>query len=56
MEQEISREDLKGAISKFTEDLAFIDYSKGNKEGYLRLRKANTNKEVFEKIGEKLKV
>ena len=54
--KEISREDIKSAFSKHTKDLAFVDYNKGDEAGYLRFSKASINKEILEKVGEKMSI
>ncbi|KAB7503593.1 La-like protein [Armadillidium nasatum] len=51
-----TREDIKSSLMEFTNDVAFLDFSKGHTEGYIRLSTPFSNKELFEKIDGKLKV
>ncbi|RXG69318.1 Lupus La protein-like [Armadillidium vulgare] len=51
-----TREDIKSSLMEFTNDVAFLDFSKGHTEGYIRLSTPFSNKELFEKVDGKLKV
>lgn len=51
-----SREDIRAALVSYTDDVAFIDFSKGDTEGYIRFNTPFSNKDIIEKVGNKLKV
>ncbi|KAK3868201.1 hypothetical protein Pcinc_026389 [Petrolisthes cinctipes] len=51
-----SREDVKAALGDDAEQCAWVDYSIGKTEGYLRLKEEESNKTVFEKHSGKIKV
>lgn len=53
---EVTREDLKEALGEAQEQCAWVDYSRGMTEGYLRFKEAESNKAVLEKLEGKLKV
>lgn len=55
-ESDVTREDVKAALGECTEKCAFIDYSRGLTEGYLRFKEVGFNKTVMEKTEGKLKV
>ncbi|XP_034841098.1 la protein homolog [Maniola hyperantus] len=46
----MTREDVKGALTPLGADIAFIDFKVGESEGWIRLTKENTAKELAEKI------
>lgn len=53
----MTREDVKAALTPLGEDIAYIDFKVGDAEGWVRLAKENTAKEVFEKMTDgKLKI
>lgn len=47
-----AREDIKEALAKLDAHVAFVDYSRGNESGYVRLVNENEAKTVFEKLEE----
>ncbi|XP_068212382.1 la protein homolog [Palaemon carinicauda] len=55
-DKEISREDLKEALGDCNDHCAFVDYSRGLKEGYFRFKEAEYNTTVMEKTEGKLKI
>lgn len=53
---EVSREDLKEALGEAQEQCAWVDYSRGQAQGYLRFKEPDSNKTIMEKHDGKLKV
>lgn len=53
---EVTREDLKEALGEAQEQCAWVDYSKGMTQGYLRFKEPESNKTIMEKLDGKLKV
>lgn len=52
-----AREDIKEALVKLDGHVAFVDYSRGEESGYVRLVNENEAKTIFEKLEEgKLKI
>lgn len=50
-DQTISREEIKEQLKKIDDtEIAFIDFNKGDTEGYIRFSKENTAAEVFKKL------
>jgi len=47
-----TREDVKECLEKFDADIAFIDFQRGNTEGWVRLQGENAAKPVLEKTDE----
>ncbi|XP_036143913.1 la protein homolog [Monomorium pharaonis] len=47
-----TREDIKESFSKFDANIAYIDFQRGNTEGWVRLQGANAAKPVLEKTNE----
>uniref|UniRef100_A0A2A4K9D6 La protein homolog n=1 Tax=Heliothis virescens TaxID=7102 RepID=A0A2A4K9D6_HELVI len=47
---QMKREDIKEALTNIGADVAYIDFKVGDKEGWVRLAKENTAKEVAEKM------
>ncbi|XP_045458874.1 la protein homolog [Melitaea cinxia] len=53
----MTREEVKEALTPLGQDIAYIDFKVGDAEGWVRLAKENTAKEVFEKMTDgKLKI
>jgi len=53
----VTRELIKEAVSKFDVEAAYIDYTKGDKSGYIRLTEGNSAKSFVDKLDEnKLKI
>ncbi|XP_037031404.1 la protein homolog isoform X2 [Bradysia coprophila] len=53
----MTRELIKEAVAKFDAEIAYIDYSKGDKSGYIRLTEENAAKTLIDKLdGNKLKL
>lgn len=52
----MTRENLKEALGEVQEQCAWVDYSRGMKEGYLRFKEPDSNKTIMEKLEGKLKV
>lgn len=51
--QSISREEIKEQLKKIdSTEIAFVDFSKGDTEGYIRFAKENTASEVFKKLND----
>lgn len=46
----MTREDVKSALTPLGADIAYIDFKVGESEGWVRLNKENTAKEIAEKI------
>lgn len=53
---EVTREDLKEALGEAQEQCAWVDYSRGMTQGYLRFKEPESNKTIMEKLDGKLKV
>jgi len=51
-----TREDIKASLMEFTDNIGYLDFSKGDTEGYIRLSVPFSNKGLLEKIDGKLKV
>ncbi|KMQ89718.1 la-like protein, partial [Lasius niger] len=47
-----TREDIKECLDKFDADIAYIDFRRGNTEGWVRLQGGNTAKSLLEKTNE----
>lgn len=47
-----TREDIKECLNKFNADIAYIDYQRGQTEGWVRLQGENTAVPLLEKINE----
>jgi len=53
----VTRELIKEAVSKFDVEAAYIDYTKGDKSGYIRLAEENSAKSFVDKLEDnKLKI
>lgn len=46
----MKREDIKDALTALGADVAYIDYKVGDKEGWVRLAKENTSKDLADKM------
>lgn len=53
---EVTREDIKEALGELADQCAWVGFSRGMTEGYLRFREEYFNQEVMEKMDGKLKV
>ena len=51
-----TREDIKSAMLDIIDDVAFVDFKKGDTEGYIRLATFDTNKSACAALQGKLKV
>ncbi|MCL4140764.1 UNVERIFIED_CONTAM: hypothetical protein GTU68_002072 [Idotea baltica] len=51
-----TREDIKAELVPYTQDVAFLDFAKGNTEGYIRLSTPNSNQSLVDAIQGKFKV
>lgn len=47
-----TREDIRDALTKLDAQVAYVDYTRGNESGHVRLAKENDAKTVFEKLEE----
>ncbi|XP_033211553.1 la protein homolog [Belonocnema kinseyi] len=47
-----TREDIRDALTKLDAQIAYVDYTRGNESGHVRLAKENEAKTVFEKLEE----
>lgn len=47
-----TREDIKGCLSELNADIAYIDFQRGNTEGWIRLQGENAAKPLLEKMTE----
>lgn len=47
-----TREDVKECLDKFDADIAYIDFQRGNTEGWVRLQGENAGKPLLEKTNE----
>ncbi|XP_029167874.1 la protein homolog [Nylanderia fulva] len=47
-----TREDIKECLDKYDADIAYIDFRRGNTEGWIRLQGENAAKSLLEKINE----
>lgn len=47
-----TREDVKECLDKFNADIAYIDFKRGNTEGWVRLQGENAAKPLLEKTDE----
>lgn len=45
-----TREDIKESLDKFDADIAYIDFQRGNTEGWVRLQGENAAKPLLEKM------
>lgn len=50
LSETMTREVIKEAVAKFEVEIAYIDYSKGDKSGYVRLTEENAAKTLIEKL------
>lgn len=48
--EETTRENIKTSLAEFGGDIAFVDFSKGDKKGYVRYSAENIGKEVVAKL------
>ncbi|CAH0404606.1 unnamed protein product [Chilo suppressalis] len=56
-DDKMKREDVKDALAALGADVAYIDYKQGDSEGWVRLAKENTAKDLVEKLTDgKLKI
>ncbi|XP_042891518.1 la protein homolog [Penaeus japonicus] len=53
---DVTREDIKEALGESVDQCAWIDFSRGMTEGYLRFKEADFNKIVMDKLEGKIKV
>ncbi|XP_050714857.1 la protein homolog [Eriocheir sinensis] len=53
---EVTREDMKESLGDAQDQCAWVDYSRGMKEGYLRFKEPESNKTIMDKLDGKLKV
>lgn len=51
-----TREEVKAALGDDADQCAWVDYSIGKTEGYLRLKEEESNKTIMEKHNGKIKV
>lgn len=47
-----NREDIREALTKLDAHIAYVDYTRGNESGYVRLSNENEAKNIFEKLNE----
>lgn len=47
-----TREDIKECLDKFDADIAYIDFQRGNAEGWVRLQGENAAKPLLDKTNE----
>lgn len=47
-----TREEIKERLEELDAEVAYIDFQRGNTEGYIRLQGENTAKPVLEKMNE----